>query len=268
MKNRTFFNWLAVFLGVFAITSFCFTPALAEMDDPMSSMSSIESEDDFMVEEPGPDLEISDGAFGQNYQYTWIPIDNFTMWKYNDTYNVTSDYYRYFMNSGYHYLGSGINLPSGAILSGVRAYYYDNHAGNIEVFIWRKTMPSARSLLGSAASSGTPGYGSLYLSLSHTIRNGDGNYVIYVGASTGTSALRVAGVRLFWRRQMRTGLSHPFNDIGGLSSEFQNAIAALYQSGITTGTTPTTYSPFSPVNRGQMATFLARALGLHWAYPY
>jgi S-layer homology domain len=62
---------------------------------------------------------------------------------------------------------------------------------------------------------------------------------------------------------IHTGPPHPFNDIGGLSTEFQDAIAALYQSGITTGTSPTTYSPDNPVTRAQVAAFFARALGLY-----
>ena len=74
------------------------------------------------------------------------------------------------------------------------------------------------------------------------------------------------GVRLFWHRQVRTGLANPFIDIGGLNARFQNAIKALYASGITRGTSPNTYSPYSNVTRGEMAVFLAEALGLYWDY--
>jgi hypothetical protein len=75
---------------------------------------------------------------------------------------------------------------------------------------------------------------------------------------------RLFGVHLVWHRQIRTGLSHPFTDIGHLPAEFQDSIAALRASGITTGTTATTFSPNGNVTRAQMAVFLARALGLHW----
>lgn len=43
-------------------------------------------------------------------------------------------------------------------------------------------------------------------------------------------------------------------------------IEALAASEITTGFPDGTYRPFEPVTRAQMATFLARALGLHWSY--
>ena len=49
----------------------------------------------------------------------------------------------------------------------------------------------------------------------------------------------------------------PFVDVLESSPEAQ-AVACIYALGITTGTTPTTYSPGANVNRAQMASFLAR----------
>jgi len=60
--------------------------------------------------------------------------------------------------------------------------------------------------------------------------------------------------------QLGAGGATPFTDID--ASIFKGDIGAIYASGITVGTSPTTYSPNDPVTRGQMATFLARALGL------
>lgn len=60
--------------------------------------------------------------------------------------------------------------------------------------------------------------------------------------------------------QLGAGGATPFTDID--SSIFQGDIAAIYAAGVTAGTSPTTFSPADPTTRGQMATFLARALGL------
>ena len=49
----------------------------------------------------------------------------------------------------------------------------------------------------------------------------------------------------------------PFTDVATTSSAY-NDIGRIYGLGITTGTTPTTYSPAANVNRAQMASFLAR----------
>jgi len=48
----------------------------------------------------------------------------------------------------------------------------------------------------------------------------------------------------------------PFSDVGG--SVFFCSIAEAYFTGLTNGTTPTTYSPNDPVPRGQMAAFITR----------
>lgn len=60
--------------------------------------------------------------------------------------------------------------------------------------------------------------------------------------------------------QLGAGGATPFTDVDG--SIFRNDIRAIYAAGVTVGTSPTTYSPENPVTRAQMATFLARALGL------
>ena len=49
-----------------------------------------------------------------------------------------------------------------------------------------------------------------------------------------------------------------FVDIDGLSTETRNAIDCLVLFGITKGTSPTTFAPFDPVPRWQMALFLTR----------
>ena len=60
--------------------------------------------------------------------------------------------------------------------------------------------------------------------------------------------------------QIGAGGATPFTDID--SSIFKGDIADIYAAGVTVGTSPTTFSPDDPTTRGQMATFLARALGL------
>lgn len=58
-----------------------------------------------------------------------------------------------------------------------------------------------------------------------------------------------------------------FTDTGSVSFEAYNAIEDVYDFGITTGTTATTYSPYAAVNRGQMAAFIGRMLGHTNARP-
>ena len=55
-------------------------------------------------------------------------------------------------------------------------------------------------------------------------------------------------------------LDSPFVDVVK-GSFYEKAVAWLVEQGITTVTSPTTYSPDDPVTRGQMATFLWRLAG-------
>jgi hypothetical protein len=57
----------------------------------------------------------------------------------------------------------------------------------------------------------------------------------------------------------------PFTDIA--DSPYKSDIIWVYQQGITSGCTATTYCPNDPVSRAQMATFLARALHLSGTAP-
>lgn len=56
-----------------------------------------------------------------------------------------------------------------------------------------------------------------------------------------------------------------FADLGGLSTEAQDAISIVKSLGITTGTSATTYSPNDVVTREQMAAFLTRTLQATWS---
>ena len=53
--------------------------------------------------------------------------------------------------------------------------------------------------------------------------------------------------------------SHPFADV--TAPWQQQPVAWMFRSGITTGTSPTTFAPDEPVTRGQLATFLYRYKG-------
>ncbi len=53
--------------------------------------------------------------------------------------------------------------------------------------------------------------------------------------------------------------SHPFTDVR--QPWQQQPVAWMFRSGITTGTSPTTFAPDDPVSRGQLATFLYRYKG-------
>lgn len=73
-------------------------------------------------------------------------------------------------------------------------------------------------------------------------------------------------VEVWWRRTVSPApATASFNDVPTTHPFFQY-IEALHASGITGGcsASPPLYCPNNSVTRGQMAVFLAKALGLHW----
>ena len=71
-------------------------------------------------------------------------------------------------------------------------------------------------------------------------------------------------VEVWWRRSVKPApATASFADVPTTHPFFQ-FIEALKASGITGGCGNGNYCPGDPVTRGQMAVFLAKALGLHW----
>ena len=70
-------------------------------------------------------------------------------------------------------------------------------------------------------------------------------------------------VEVWWRRRVSPATSQDFNDVPG-DHPFFEYVEALYASGITGGCGNGNYCPDAQLTRGQMAVFLAKALGLHW----
>jgi S-layer homology domain len=84
----------------------------------------------------------------------------------------------------------------------------------------------------------------------------------YITDSDGSQA--IAGVNLYYRLQVSPAPpTSDFGDVPTSSPQFQ-FIEALYASGITVGCGGGNYCPNAPLTRGQMAVFLAKALGLQW----
>jgi hypothetical protein len=125
-----------------------------------------------------------------------------------------------------------------------------------------------------------PGYGTLVLDLSASpvvIRcwedlNGDSiqNYVSYnivvtaYGSGLSTWAMGMFGVTFVWERTISPApATATFPDVPTTMWAFQY-VEALVASGITEGMPDGLYHPYDPVTRAQLATFLSRALGLHW----
>jgi hypothetical protein len=78
--------------------------------------------------------------------------------------------------------------------------------------------------------------------------------------------LKIRKFEITWNRQVSPApATATFNDVP-TSHPFFQFVEALAKSGITGGcnAAPPLYCPDAPLTRGQMAVFLAKALGLQW----
>lgn len=97
-----------------------------------------------------------------------------------------------------------------------------------------------------------------------TVDNTSYIYGVVCNLSGGTSNTRLRGFRLFYELQISPDpATATFSDVPTDHLFFQH-VEALFASGITAGCGGGNYCPDDPLTRGQMAVFLAKALGLHW----
>ena len=165
-------------------------------------------------------------------------------------------------------------LPEGAVATAVELDACDTDvSGRVFATFFQlaaaesATFPPLASL--STGGPATPGCGRFAQAITPpaTIDNANKSYVVTVEISGGTLATRLNAVRIFYHLQVSPApLAATFDDVP-TSHPFFPFIEALVRAGITTGCSdsPPLFCPDGPVTRKQMAAFLARALGLHWA---
>jgi len=164
-------------------------------------------------------------------------------------------------------------LPTGALVNGITVYLYDNSATGwmqVQFFELNWMADTATNLFEYATvAAETPGWVKDFDPLTagdHTINNGRRGYRVCAFQWTDASAdLGHYGISIWYHLQISPAPAvATFPDVAPGYWAFQ-AIESLADSGITTGFPDGTFKPTNPVTRAQMATFLARALGLHWS---
>jgi hypothetical protein len=77
-------------------------------------------------------------------------------------------------------------------------------------------------------------------------------------------SLQIEGAKVWWHRTVSPAPANSdFLDVPTSDPRFQ-FIEAIYNAGVTAGCGGGNYCPDAPLTRGQMAVFIAKALGLYW----
>jgi hypothetical protein len=170
-----------------------------------------------------------------------------------------------------------VTFPPGAEIHAVCAYLYDiDPEYGVQLFLTSGRLipggldPGIDFIVG-VTSSGDSGYGVYCTDVSppytySEAAGDDGVFLQHYVTTIVTPGNAVGGVKIIWRQQVSPPPAAPtFGDVP-ISHPFFQFIEALAASGITGGCAPGKFCPNAPLTRGQMAVFLAKALGLHWPY--
>lgn len=197
----------------------------------------------------------------------------------------TNTTYSYGASDGYLH-GNGdyvapVDLPDGAEIVAICADVYSMGGGGMGAQLEEVQLPDS-GIAGNVylVPGGDATVVVLPIGFSANCNTGALDYVVHSSADLGSGLRNLAhrvrysgsdaalgAVRIYWHRQVSPAPAlATFNDVPTTHPFFQY-IEALAASGITGGCGGGNYCPDNPLTRGQMAVFMAKALGLNWGLP-
>ena len=162
-----------------------------------------------------------------------------------------------------------VQLPPGAKVLGLELDGVDNNASRdlSALFLAGSALDGSGLNYGGPSTSGAPGQQTVYYDLSSeglVIDNVNSIYEIDVSFDVSdANDLLLASVAVYYQLQVSAPGAQVFGDVPP-SHPFFQFIQALSASGITGGCGGGNFCPNNYVTRGQMAVFLAKALGLYF----
>jgi S-layer family protein len=212
-------------------------------------------------------------AFGGTETVSSISALGFSPFGSNEPYSYdTNTYFRYFTAVPADF-GGTISLPAGAVIDSIGLGTCDAAGGNWEVtpFVVAAdgTFVQIDDFVSSAHGMTTPcamDYSPAPLSFQIASNAAQSIQIDVYEAQTAPvdGSVQFGSVEVWWHTVVSPAPpTQTFTDVPPADFGFQY-IEALAASGITGGCGGGNYCPDNPVNRRQMAIFLAKALGLYW----
>lgn len=208
-------------------------------------------------------------AFGTvAYSVTTVPAVAFYPEKSSFWYYTSGSWGRYSFPGGeLNNYFAGIDLPAGVVIDFIGLNSTTNAPFVIGAEVARRDKSGNLTVIGGIDSavhdSWDTDFNQVPIGYTWNGRSGEA-LILHVQTGSDPNPQYFGWVEIWWRRTVSPAPGSPtFNDVPTNHPFFQ-FIEALAASGITGGCGPSTYCPDNPVTRGQMAVFLAKALGLHW----
>jgi len=201
-----------------------------------------------------------------------IPAAGFRPYSGSDCWVGTGDFLHSCGGSG-QFLAP-LDLPTGAFFDGITLEgcdfssstdmvagiaECDNRNGDFSTCTTVVTTHSSGSGSTNCYVWGAPGTGAMF-----TIDNVNHSYYVFVSLDDTTGVEYLRTVRIHYKLQVSPApATATFSDVPTTSPQFR-FVEALVAAGITAGCGGGNFCPDQPITRGQMAVFLASALGLEW----
>ena len=232
---------------------------------------------DFGGPEPPQAVETFGVEWGEDP--AWGPDDAMMLWIHasefrpQGTATTTSSFWNtgitYINGSASYYLHAPVSLPTGALIVGIGFDGYDVDASLDINWGLRWVTTAADDTSGDHGWYVFPWSGGYFWTIAPRspgdLVEPDRYLFALIDMNKTGQDMRVKGMRVYYKLQISPAPAvATFPDVSPSFWAFQE-IEALAASGITTGFPDGTFRPTAAVTRAQMATFLARALGLHWA---
>ena len=174
--------------------------------------------------------------------------------------------HRYLTSAGLFY--APVHLPEGARIGGAELEACDDSfVGSVDAKLYRANAAGR-----TAAATMTTGIGEVsgcsrwldFVNVPETVDNVHYRYYVEASNVPSNASQTIGAVRVYYGLQVTPAPPFPtFFDVPTNSPIYQ-FVEALAASGITVGCGGGNFCPNAPLTRGQMAVFLAKALGLHW----
>ncbi len=167
-------------------------------------------------------------------------------------------------------LGFPFHLPTGALITSITTYYFNNNSSaHPTIRLSAAATTGVATLVDLSPSSNGGGTTSFTANLvpPHQVDNLSFSYAVLAEISSNSGAgLRQTIIKFDVNYMLQVSpapVTATFGDVPTSSPQFQ-FVEALVSAGITAGCGGGNYCPNSPLTRGQMAVFLAKALGLNF----
>lgn len=171
-----------------------------------------------------------------------------------------------------HTFMCGVHLPAGASLQEIELQGCDTSTtSEVQVMLGRATDDGYSVAIGQLNTGVAAALGCSWWSQSlafpyYTVNNYNDTYFLQVNTLAGDASTSFVSARVYYRLQVSPApASATFGDVPTTSAYFKY-VEALAAAGVVGGCGGGNYCPGTPVTRGQMAVFLASALGMHWAH--